>query len=167
MNFKQRANTDFLTGLYNRRYIDERLKNEFNIDNRTTSSLLMLDLDHFKRINDTYGHDQGDFVLKSVARLIKQSVRDSDFVGRFGGEEFIVVMPGATRITAHSVAERIRLTIENERLWIDGKRESITISIGISTFIAEEPNYRTSEEWIQDADRALYTAKNEGRNRVV
>lgn len=167
MNYKQVANTDFLTGLYNRRYIDEQLKNEFKLSKPTIASLLMLDLDHFKRINDTYGHDQGDLVLIKVAEIIKDSVRHADVVGRYGGEEFIVIMPSTTSLAAHSVAERIRVNIENHEFKIDENNDSITISIGISTFVSEEHNYKTFEEWVQAADKALYTAKKEGRNRVV
>ena len=110
---------------------------------------------NFKRINDTYGHDQGDLVLKKVTEIIKNSVRKADVVGRYGGEEFIVIMPSATSSTACTVAERIRVSMENNEFRIDEIKDSITISIGISTFISEEHNYRTFEEWVQDADKAL------------
>jgi two-component system, cell cycle response regulator len=165
--FKEAASTDFLTGLLNRRYIDQVLKDLFNDCNQSISSLLIMDLDYFKKVNDTYGHDQGDVVLKEVAKIIKNSIRNLDTVGRYGGEEFIAILPSASKEAAFSIAERIRINIEQKIFNLDGQEVRITISIGSATFIREENKYQTLEEWIQSTDKALYKAKNNGRNLVV
>lgn len=165
--FKEAASTDFLTGLLNRRYIDQVLKDLFNDCNQSISSLLIMDLDYFKKVNDTYGHDQGDVVLKEVAKIIKNSIRNLDTVGRYGGEEFIAILPFASKEAAFSIAERIRINIGEKIFNLDGQEVRITISIGSATFIREENKYQTLEEWIQSTDKALYKAKNNGRNLVV
>ncbi|KZL91615.1 diguanylate cyclase [Clostridium magnum] len=164
---KEAACTDFLTGLLNRRHIDQVLKNLFNDCNQDTSSLLLMDLDYFKKINDTYGHDQGDIVLKGVAKILKNSIRNSDTVARYGGEEFIAILPSASKKAAFSIAERIRINIEQKIFNLNGQEIHITISIGSATLIREENKYQILEEWIQAADKALYKAKNNGRNLVV
>lgn len=164
---KEAACTDFLTGLLNRRYIDQVLKDIFNNCNHDTSSLLLMDLDYFKNINDTYGHAQGDVVLKEVAKIIKNSTRNSDTVARYGGEEFIAILPSASRRAAFSIAERIRINMEQKIFNLNGQEVHITISIGSATLIREENKYQTLEEWIQATDKALYKAKNNGRNLVV
>lgn len=164
---KEAACTDFLTGLLNRRHIDQVLKNLFNDRNQDTSSLLLMDLDYFKKINDTYGHDQGDIVLKGIAKILKNSIRNSDTVARYGGEEFIAILPSASKKAAFSIAERIRINIEQKIFNLNGQEVHITISIGSATLIREENKYQMLEEWIQAADKALYKAKNNGRNLVV
>lgn len=164
---KEAACTDFLTGLLNRRYIDQVLKDLFNDYNQNTSSLLLMDLDYFKRVNDTYGHDQGDIVLKGVAKIIKNSIRTSDTVARYGGEEFIAILPSASKEVVFSIAERIRINVGQKIFNLNGQEVHITISIGSATLIREENKYQTLEEWIQAADKALYKAKNNGRNLVV
>nr|WP_246317639.1 GGDEF domain-containing protein [Hyphomicrobium methylovorum] len=132
---------------------------------KKTTSLLMLDIDHFKSINDNYGHPAGDKVLAAAARRIKTAVRERDFVGRLGGEEFAVFLPQCSRRQAIEIAERIRSSIEeNPILLDDGRRISITISIGATSDSAS----RTSlEQLLSSADQALYGAKSEGRNRVL
>lgn len=164
---KEAACTDFLTGLLNRRYIDQVLKDLFNDCNQSIYSLLIMDLDYFKKVNDNYGHDQGDVVLKEVAKIIKSSIRKLDTAGRYGGEEFIAILPSTSKEAAFSIAERIRINIEEKIFNLDGQDVHITISIGSATLIREENKYKTLEELIQATDKSLYKAKINGRNLVV
>ncbi|MBF0285515.1 MAG: diguanylate cyclase [Magnetococcales bacterium] len=164
---RQLSYTDKLTGLFNRRRLDELLQQEFMRCHRygVQMSLLLFDVDHFKKFNDQYGHDQGDRVLQAIGRTMAQFFRKTDFPCRYGGEEFCVVLPGipndATGMGPHQVADRFRQTVE--ALEIDGLK--VTISIGVSHFI--NGRYASAEEMIKDADKALYQAKAQGRNRVV
>lgn len=166
-DLKQAAVTDFLTGLYNRRYIDELIGNIFNNDGVHKASLLIMDLDRFKRINDTYGHDKGDEVLKKTADIIRQAVSDSAVSGRYGGEEFLAILPNTEKEEALNIAEEIRSAMSNNEFILDGKKEHITISIGISVLIKSEQKYEAAGQWLQSADTALYKAKNMGRNCIV
>jgi two-component system, cell cycle response regulator len=166
-SLKQAAVTDFLTGLNNRRYIDELLGNIFNNADIDKASLLMMDLDRFKRINDTYGHDHGDEVLKKTAEMIRRSVNNSAVIGRYGGEEFLAILLNTEKEEALNIAEKIRSTMSNNEFILDGKKEHITISIGISILIKSERKYGTTNQWLQTADTALYKAKNLGRNCVI
>ena len=162
--------TDPLTGLYNRRYMTthgEALVDE--AANRGKAfSLLMLDLDHFKRINDEYGHDVGDRVLQELARRLKAHVRRLDIVCRIGGEEFVVLLPGTPIDIAQRVAERLRIAIAEEPFQVGTPEEplslNVTTSIGVAGF---ERSDDTLESILKRADEALYEAKNAGRNRVV
>ncbi|SIP97947.1 response regulator receiver modulated diguanylate cyclase [Rhizobium sp. RU20A] len=162
------AVTDALTGLHNRRYLDSHLK--LLLDRATARgrqlSLCITDIDRFKAVNDTYGHDVGDAVLREFARRIRSTVRGADLACRYGGEEFVVVMPDTLHETAESVAERLRILVESIPFPIPGGDGpiSITASLGIATLI---PGQDTAETLIRRADRALYQAKNSGRNRVV
>ncbi|MFY9256753.1 MAG: diguanylate cyclase [Fuerstiella sp.] len=161
------ANSDQLTGLWNRRSLHPRLEREIARcrESRRSLSVIMLDIDHFKSINDGAGHAYGDSALKLVAQTIKQGARADDFVGRFGGDEFIVVLPGADEDVAKRAAERIRLDISSSQLLSVENPFSITVSIGVAevTGIA----VLTPEIALSMADRALYAAKRAGRNRVV
>lgn len=157
---------DSLTGLFNRAYLDEALPRELARCRRDGSSigLLILDVDHFKEINDTFGHDVGDRILKDVARLVKGVVRAGDIPCRFGGDEFVAVMPGATQSEATVVAERIRETVSAKKLGDPGLRVSVTVSIGSAVF----PHHADSAaDLFRAADRALYAAKDAGRNRSI
>ena len=160
------AITDGMTKLYIHRYFQQRLENEINIsnENNRTFSLIMTDIDHFKSFNDTYGHQIGDQVLKTVARLLESSVRDVDLVARYGGEEFIVICPGIGKDEAFVPAERIRSSVESYEFFVDGKRVPITISLGISQYREDTTDKKML---IECADIALYHAKENGRNRVV
>ncbi len=160
---------DALTGLYNRFYVMEKIDSEMNRSLRQQSpmSLLMLDIDHFKRVNDSYGHSVGDQVLKSVGQVLRESCRVYDVPGRYGGEEFCVVLPG-TRVsnTAH-VAERIRRRLAGTALPIAGDSLRVTASIGIAGVdCVPEDGVVSPATLIERADRALYSAKNRGRNRI-
>ncbi|WP_377288361.1 PleD family two-component system response regulator [Rhizobium sp. SG2393] len=162
------AVTDGLTGLHNRRYLDNHLK--LLIDRAVARgrelSLCITDIDRFKSVNDTYGHDVGDAVIREFARRIRSTVRGADLACRYGGEEFVVVMPDTTRETAESVAERLRFIVESIPFTIPGGEGplSITASLGIASLV---PGEDTPETLVRRADRALYEAKNSGRNRVV
>jgi diguanylate cyclase (GGDEF)-like protein len=164
---KQDAEQDGLTGLFNRRRADSFLREAFvATGNGGCVSVLLADLDHFKTINDTYGHPAGDAVLRAVARTMQEGVRDRDFVGRYGGEEFIVILPGATTQVGKAVAERIRARVaELEPVLPDGQRLKVTISIGCATVTGARSG--TVEALTLAADRALYAAKRAGRNQVM
>ncbi|MBF0558244.1 MAG: GGDEF domain-containing protein [Nitrospirae bacterium] len=159
--------TDPLTGLYNRRFINEVLMKEIERDKRLGKefSIVLLDIDNFKRVNDTYGHLSGDEVLKTVAMLMTDNVRKFDVVGRYGGEEFVIIMPETPKITAFDVSERIRSILEKKSIGITGrKRIKLTASFGIATF---QVDGMSSAELLLLADERLYKAKKEGKNRVV
>jgi len=155
--------TDPLTGVGNRRRLDERLSAEIDRSGRhgDALSLVMCDLDHFKHINDTFGHDAGDRVLAAFAGLLRAQVRSSDLVARYGGEEFLMVLPQTAGASAERFAERMRGALE--RTADPGVPRRVTASFGVAQWRAGE----SGEESIRRADRALYRAKQEGRNRVA
>jgi diguanylate cyclase (GGDEF)-like protein len=159
------ATIDFLTGLYNRRHFFEMAAREFQRARRYGQSLcaMMLDLDHFKSVNDTYGHAVGDEVLKEIAECCRRELRGVDVVGRYGGEEFAIMLPEIDLSTAFQVAERLRRSVAGKT--VDARRSLlvITVSIGVS---AVEDEDLSVEDVIGRADEALYSAKRGGRNRV-
>ncbi|WP_102348784.1 GGDEF domain-containing protein [Bacillus sp. Marseille-P3661] len=156
--------TDSLTGIYNRRYFDLFLEKAVQINQRSKSPLIImaLDIDHFKKLNDTYGHLCGDEALKHIATIIKRNVRGSDAYVRFGGEEFAIILPNTTVEEGKIIAERIRKIIENTTFSYNKKDIVITISIGIAVYNGEK-----IEKFIDMADKALYKAKANGRNQVA
>jgi two-component system, cell cycle response regulator len=162
------AVTDGLTGLNNRRYLDSHLRTLFNRASARgrTLSVCMTDIDRFKQVNDTYGHDAGDDILKEFAARIRATVRGADLACRYGGEEFVVVMPDTDAVAARVIAERLRGLIENQPFLIrsSGIAINITASLGIS---CNDAGAETPEQLLKQADRALYEAKIGGRNRVV
>jgi two-component system cell cycle response regulator len=162
------AVTDALTGLHNRRYLDSHLKTLFDraVTRCRPLSVLMTDLDRFKSINDTFGHDGGDDVLREFAARLRKNVRGIDLACRFGGEEFVVVMPDTDAAIAKIVAERIRAEIERTPFTVgtDGRTVNVTISIGVSSLHHGSDRI---EDLMKRADVALYEAKSAGRNRVV
>ena len=160
------AVTDSLTEVYTRRYFLERFEEEIKRAQvkKIKLSFLMLDIDHFKMINDQYGHLAGDYVLKEAGVLIKESIREIDIAGRYGGEEFCVVLPETDLEGACLVAERIRKTAEKRLIKAYDTSIRITLSIGVSTYPADG---KMSEELIDKADWSLYRAKAQGRNCVV
>lgn len=162
------AVTDALTGLHNRRYLDSHLKTLFDraTGRRRPLSVMMTDLDRFKSINDRFGHDGGDDVLREFAARLRKNVRGIDLACRFGGEEFVVVMPDTDAPIAKMVAERIRAEIEKAPFTVgaDGKAVNVTISIGVSSLRHGQDSI---EDLMKRADVALYEAKSNGRNRVV
>jgi two-component system cell cycle response regulator len=162
------AVTDPLTGLNNRRYLDNHLNVLFNrsMARGRPLSVLITDIDRFKQVNDTYGHDGGDQVLKEFANRVRSTVRGADLACRYGGEEFVVVMPDTSPEVAAAVAERLRAAIESTPFLLksSGETLNITASFGISSRIA---SVITPDQLMKQADLALYEAKNTGRNRVV
>jgi len=159
------AREDSLTGLYNRRYIIEILENEIKRYNRhgISFSLLMIDLDHFKKINDTWGHPAGDRVLQSVGEALKSGLRSTDMVGRIGGEEFLVILPYTNGECAIIVAEKIRKDMKRMIFAEDDESFTITASIGVANVEASDTD---TARMIFRADSALYRAKDKGRDRV-
>lgn len=157
---------DPLTGLFNRRFLDEWLDRELHRAAReeTALALLMLDLDHFKRFNDSFGHDGGDAVLREVGKVLQEELRSGDIACRLGGEELAVVAPGTTAAGATILAERIRQRVESLLVVANGQSlGGVTVSIGIAAF----PNDgQVAENLMRAADHALYSAKGNGRNRV-
>jgi two-component system, cell cycle response regulator len=162
------AVTDALTGLSNRRYLDTHLKMIFNrsLARGRPLSVLISDIDRFKQVNDTHGHDVGDEVLREFASRIRSTVRGADLACRYGGEEFVVIMPDTSSEVAAAVAERLRAAIESRPFTLKGTdlALNITASFGIS---ARVQGIETPDQLVKQADMALYEAKNSGRNRVV
>jgi diguanylate cyclase (GGDEF)-like protein/PAS domain S-box-containing protein len=157
---------DSLTGIYNRRFFSGRLKEEFERHKRykRPMSLLMIDIDHFKAINDTYGHPCGDFILKSVCGTIQSALRRVDFLARYGGEEFCCILPETSFENSTLLAERIRALVEAETYVCEGKEIRVTISIGVPGTPGPDD---TPGSFLKNADDALYKAKKTGRNIVV
>ena len=161
------ATTDPLTGVYNRRTFKELAEPQLSRSRRghMAVSLLMLDLDHFKRINDSYGHLGGDDILRSFADMIRLCLRKEDLLARYGGEEFVVLLPGAAEEAAAALAERIREQVSALPMDANGHRARVTVSIGVATEAGD--TLPSLEAMLGRADEALYQAKREGRNRVV
>ena len=165
---EQLSISDGLTGLFNHRHVHELLEHEFDRSMRTHEplSVAMFDLDRFKSVNDTHGHQAGDAVLRRLASILRETAREVDNLGRYGGEEFIAVLPGTELHDAAVFAERVRTAVADAEFNIDGER---TIPMTVSGGVASWPSRRVNDArgLIEVADRALYAAKEGGRNRVV
>jgi diguanylate cyclase (GGDEF)-like protein len=161
------ATRDSLTGLYNRRFFIETLEVDFTqaVRNDQVISLLLIDLDHFKAVNDTYGHPVGDLVLAQSARLIQSALRAEDLAGRLGGEEFVVLLRYTDGRLAFSIAERIRQTMASHDFEFQGGTLRLTASIGLATL--DPAKHASAAKLIEAADRFLYRAKRQGRNRTL
>ncbi|MCG9695535.1 diguanylate cyclase [Shewanella sp. Isolate11] len=157
------SQTDELTQLHNRRHWQVSMQHEFDRYNRygEPTTLVMFDIDHFKKINDTYGHVAGDKVIQHVATILKQSLRDTDYAGRYGGEEFSVLLPSTVAEQGLHFAQRLREKIAATEMHYEGFNMSVTISIGICGL---DPSITSSAQWLAQADKALYSAKDAGRN---
>ncbi len=166
LELHRKASHDDLTGMFNRRMVVEMLAREHArvLREKGVLSVGLLDIDYFKRVNDNFGHHAGDAVLQEVARRIRASVRKIDIAGRYGGEEFLVVLPGCDARTAGVIAERVRLMISATPIVASGHAIHVTASIGVAT--STTPPGVDPQALIEDADRALYRAKALGRNRV-
>lgn len=164
---KQLSRTDGLTGLYNRYYWEARTTESIAVARRNHQpmALILLDIDHFKSINDTYGHVAGDQVLKQVAQLLRLNLREGEVLGRYGGEEFALLLPNTSQDAAYATAERLRLLVEQGLYEIDERLTGLrcTMSLGVAVF-REGHGY---SEWFRAADAALYQAKHIGRNATV
>lgn len=162
------AFTDYLTGLRTRGYFEQQLDLEVKRSDRKREvfSLLMVDIDHFKSLNDNYGHHVGDLVLRQVTSLLVKDMREVDTVARYGGEEFVIILPDASEQEAISVAQRLRKAVQNSSFKIEGLEgdERLTISIGIAVY---GPDATTRQKLLEYADAALYAAKSRGRNQVL
>ncbi|MBA4371445.1 MAG: hypothetical protein C0402_01140 [Thermodesulfovibrio sp.] len=160
------ATTDGLTGLLNHRIFQEKLTGELKRQSRLSGSLALMltDIDHFKKVNDTYGHPVGDIVLKGVSKIIRETVRDVDIAARYGGEEFAVILPGTDGPGARIIAERLRESVREKTFSADGKTFNVSISIGIAVLPVDA---KRKEELIEKADQALYHAKHNGRDQSV
>ena len=161
---KVASHIDGLTGLFNRRYWQERFEQAYKLAKRREkpSTALMLDIDHFKKVNDTYGHQAGDSVIQSLAHLIKRCVRETDLAGRYGGEEFAVILTDSAVDNAVTVAERLRRLAEHSQVEHEGQIIKFNISVGLAEF---SPLCDSPMEWLERADQALYQAKQTGRNK--
>jgi diguanylate cyclase (GGDEF)-like protein/PAS domain S-box-containing protein len=163
---KEQALRDPLTGLYNRRYLKETMTHELARCEReqTSLSVVIMDVDHFKKINDTYGHQAGDHFLEVIAALLNRHTRGSDFACRYGGEEFLLLLPGTTLQSAAKRAEELRLMCAETSIHLENKKLAITLSLGVASFPLHGS---TPDEILIKADRALYGSKRDGRNRVT
>ncbi len=169
---KQENITDSLMGIFNRRYLDRRLKDETEraLNYAHPLSIFLIDIDHFKQVNDNYGHQVGDLVLKNIAQNIKESLRESDVLARYGGEEFVVILPRTQVSTSYTLAERLRHVVANSQLVLPGESDidilsiGVTVSVGVAGLTSKCKDYQCL---IKNADRALYQAKQNGRNQVI
>ena len=162
------ATTDFLTGVLNRRAFFERMEQEINrsLRENTSLSMILTDIDYFKKVNDRYGHQTGDMVLQRFTEQLLNSSRPYDFVGRYGGEEFVICLPGADISQSGSVAERMRSKVEEMKIILPDGSQSIRITASFGTTAFLMNSKEKADSLIKRADNALYKAKNEGRNRV-
>jgi diguanylate cyclase (GGDEF)-like protein len=160
------AMRDGLTGLYNRRAFDDQLRHALGREDRQKGrlGLVLLDIDHFKKLNDTFGHPAGDAVLRHTAHVVEHHLRRADEAARFGGEEFALILPNTEEAGAVRLAERVQGAVEKAQLVFEGARLSVTVSLGVAVWPADGQD---EEALIAAADRALYAAKQAGRNRVV
>lgn len=154
------SNTDKLTGIANRRLFQEKLEEQIKLYQKEEKSfsLLIIDIDHFKKVNDTYGHQIGDVVLEKLAKLLKKQVRPGDIVARFGGEEFTIILPHTDGEEAMLIAKKLNLSVEEDE-WKDV--DGLTVSVGVATFTSED----NEASIVKNADQALYYSKENGRNR--
>lgn len=163
---QRQALTDPLTGLSNRRHYEMLFNREHDRCRRHGAALVlgMIDLDHFKRINDNHGHDVGDKVLRFVAEVMQRPLRHSDILGRFGGEEFILILPDTSLQQAEAIAERMRQALENDALIQGDTLIKVTATFGLTQVRAEDSDI---QECVRRADEALYEGKRSGRNKVT
>ncbi len=165
---KELVYRDGLTGLYNHRYFQESLSNELarSIRYHSSLSLILFDIDHFKQVNDTYGHQAGDLVLMNLSRAVSSAVRPCDIISRYGGEEFAVILPETNLAGAKVFAARLRRCVEGVATLFDGQLIYVTISAGVTTFSTQTAGI-SKDKFIETADRGLYTSKQSGRNQVT
>jgi diguanylate cyclase (GGDEF) domain len=160
---EEMANRDFLTGLANRRYFFEVGESLFQNAKRgnISISVAMFDIDHFKRVNETWGHAAGDFVIKEIAEILIANLRKADVISRFGGEEFCIILHCKDRDDSYTVVDKLRLLVEQHSFMFEGKKINVTISAGLTSVVAD-----SLDAMVDKADEMLYKAKNGGRNRT-
>lgn len=161
---KEMANLDYLTKLFNRRYFLEMAEKFYKNAKRDliNMAVVIIDIDYFKKVNDIYGHEGGDFILASFADILKNNLRSSDIICRYGGEEFCILLVLKDKEDTFSIVEKIRKIVENKRFIYENKDISITVSAGINSILGESLN-----EMIKKSDKMLYEAKNTGRNKTL
>jgi diguanylate cyclase len=166
IQLEELSRTDALTGLNNRGYWEECLELEYRRFQRTKipSTLIIFDIDHFKKVNDTYGHPAGDLIIQEVSACLKNNQRDTDFSGRYGGEEFVIVLTNVTERSARIFSERLRTSIEKKLVEYNGLELSVTVSLGLAEL---RTDCKSTRVWLERADKALYSAKENGRNKSV
>jgi diguanylate cyclase (GGDEF)-like protein/PAS domain S-box-containing protein len=166
LQLQKLSSTDRLTGLYNRGHWEEALRLEYarHVRYGSSAALVMFDIDHFKRVNDTYGHQCGDRVIQRVADITREHIRDSDIAGRYGGEEFAILLPDTDKYGAAQFAERLRKAIEAQEIPHEGGFIRCTVSLGSADLTLPLDDHKTLIEW---ADQALYASKKNGRNQVT
>ena len=164
---QHQANTDELTNIFNRREFIRISEFEMNksFSNQTPLGIILLDIDHFKSINDQYGHTVGDQVLRSVAACLQSGIRDEDVLGRYGGEEFAILLPGAGPQTSLLIAERLQTALMSNQIELGKEKLIVTASFGVFSMIVNENT--AINDLLKNADKALYQAKEGGRNRVA
>ncbi len=164
----EKAVTDQLTGLHNRRYMESQLRAllERVQHGGAPVSVLIADIDHFKRVNDLFGHDAGDEVIRQFSERLASNFRPRDLACRFGGEEFVVIMPETAPEVAMQIAERLRLSVSNSPFYIGRARDALDVTCSVGVAVGSELN-DTAELVLKRADQALYSAKQCGRNRVM
>ncbi|QEW06948.1 sensor domain-containing diguanylate cyclase [Nitrincola iocasae] len=160
------SRTDHLTGLNNRGYWETCLQQEFErfIRTQQPTSLILLDIDHFKQVNDTQGHLAGDAVIRQLADIIRQMIRTTDIAGRYGGEEFGILLLNTPAVNAEILAERLRYAVETRPIAYEGEQLMVTISLGVA---AADNSFQDYQSWLEKADQCLYQAKESGRNQFV
>ncbi len=160
------SRTDGLTQLYNRAYWEELLENEFMRQQRNAHNvcLIMFDIDHFKKVNDNYGHQAGDDVIRSVSKTMRDNSRATDMSGRYGGEEFVMLLLDSDITNAHHFAERLRIKIENQIVSTEAGDLQVTVSLGVAQW---QSKFTHHGQWIEAADKALYVSKENGRNQTT
>jgi len=168
LDLYNQATKDSLTGCYNRRHFYENLKRELSMQRRGPKGrgvgVIIFDVDHFKKVNDTYGHLAGDEVLRRISKTVHECIRDEDLFARYGGEEFVILLRNDSIEGVHILAERVRVALEKEHVVFDGKTIAYTVSLGITGIIG--PTKLENDELMQLADEALYEAKENGRNQT-
>ncbi len=164
LELEKTSRTDALTGLFNRGYWEESFQSEFDRCSRygSDSTVLIFDIDHFKNVNDSYGHQAGDEVIRSTAGLVTQLIRKTDVAGRYGGEEFVIFLPSTIAEKGFIFAERLREKVEAMKVSYEAETIKFTVSVGICGFDKSLANH---EKWIEKADKALYFSKESGRNK--
>jgi two-component system cell cycle response regulator len=167
-SIKQLGLRDPLTGINNRRFFDQRVEEEVSLAKRNKKPLscLFIDLDHFKQVNDNYGHQAGDLVLQQCAEIFNETMRSTDVLARYGGEEFVILLANTSTKSAFEIAERLRILVEQATFMVDASQSlKVTLSIGMATLDLKN-DINTTQNLISSADQAVYSAKQSGRNRV-
>ena len=168
---RSQAVLDHTTGIYNRRYLALEIDKEiqrakrYKLDNEPMLYAMMVDIDDFKKFNEKYGHAGGDYILKEIAEILRRSIRKLDIVGRYGGDEFLIILPEAKLETAEAVANRVQQSLKDYTLQINGELVTVTLSIGLAPFKADDGTPVTT--FVEAADWHMLTAKRQGKDQII